>query len=126
MDTKEIIKADAKVSANTVNEIYKGCFTRKGQIKKLFGAVSQGRCPNMASERETTLPKKLVGFFREGKFNTGVCSFVTFASLLVFLFWWLLVSSIIFFGFLCKVLLCSKLQLFIDKIHTTNSGRFRK
>ena len=45
MDTKEIIKADAKVSANTVNEIYQGCFTRKGQIKKLFGAVSQGRCP---------------------------------------------------------------------------------
>ena len=123
MDTKEIIKADAKVSANTVNEIYQGCFTRKGQIKKLFGAVSQGRCPNMASERETTSPKRLVGFFREGKFNTGVCSFATFASLFASL---LLVSSIIFFGFLCKVLLCSKLQLFIDKIHTTNSGRFRK
>ena len=67
MDTKEIIKADAKVSANTVNEIYQGCFTRKGQIKKLFGPISQGRCPNMASERETTLPKRLVGFFRGAK-----------------------------------------------------------
>lgn len=80
MDTKEIIKADAKVSANTVNEIYQGCFTRKGQIKKLFGPVSQGRCPNMASERETTLPKRLVGFFRGG--NTGVCSFCVFVGFL--------------------------------------------
>lgn len=82
MDTKEIIKADAKVSANTVNEIYQGCFTRKGQIKKLFGAVSQGRCPNMASERETTLPKRLVGFFR------GASSTPVYAPLLLLRLCW--------------------------------------
>ena len=43
MDTKEIIKADAKVSANTVNEIYQGCFTRKGQIKNFLAqSVREG------------------------------------------------------------------------------------
>ena len=116
---------DAKVSANIVYEIYQGCFTRKGQMKDFLAqSVREGIPIRQVREKQPCPSGSWVSL--GGKFNTGVCSFVTFASLLGFLFWWLLVSSIIFFGFLCKLLLCAKLQLFIDKIHTTNSGRFRK